>query len=362
MGFQISFQIILNNYLGQNEDRTWSLNEWISTHKKNQEKNGKLQPKNNRLHWWVPLLTSSQETSNMNTRLMMEDSWPGWQGGSSNAQIRLLAVWWHCLGAHSHGPKATYGSLTSFQNSPSCLLWKINLIWKTLPAGKHRGIGFVEFELVQDADDAIENLHNSELFGVVIKVSMARQTGMKVQVSNPNVAIWNDEEYLRNKAEYEATVSEQQGEAVEGDEPQDMEKEQPMAKKSKFLAPEAAPASQQQNPVVYFDINIGGTRAGRIVFLLRADIVPSRFISGNFWTFLNTIFFYINNLTWNSLIQERSRILSRYAHMKRGLDSKSPNFIVLSLGLCARWPPSLLSRYSKAKKCSLRSKIGRRFY
>jgi hypothetical protein len=138
----------------------------------------------------------------------------------------------------------------------------------------------VEFELVQDAQDAIDNLHHSELFGAVIKVSMARQTGVKVQVSNPNVAIWNDEAYLRSKAEFEATQGMNDYEAADAQEDEDDDAEEereevsePIAKKSKTVP---QPPAASKNPMTYFDISIGGTRAGRIVFLLRADVVPSK--------------------------------------------------------------------------------------
>jgi len=36
--------------------------------------------------------------------------------------------------------------------------------------GKHRGFGFVEFEEKEDATAAIDNMHNAELFGRVLKV------------------------------------------------------------------------------------------------------------------------------------------------------------------------------------------------
>lgn len=107
---------------------------------------------------------------------------------------------------------------------------------------------------------------------------MARQTGMKVQVSNPQVALWHDEAYLRNKAEYEAALMEARGDDNElpsdnlpkEADPANISLEstaEPTAKKAKLTS--------NTNPIVYFDISIGGSKAGRIVFLLRADVVPS---------------------------------------------------------------------------------------
>lgn len=39
---------------------------------------------------------------------------------------------------------------------------------------KHRGFAVVEFELIEDAEAAIENMHHSELFGKVLTVNIAR--------------------------------------------------------------------------------------------------------------------------------------------------------------------------------------------
>jgi peptidyl-prolyl isomerase E (cyclophilin E) len=36
--------------------------------------------------------------------------------------------------------------------------------------GQHRGFGFVEFEEKEDAAAAIDNMHNSEIYGRVLKV------------------------------------------------------------------------------------------------------------------------------------------------------------------------------------------------
>ena len=38
----------------------------------------------------------------------------------------------------------------------------------------HRGFGYVEFEEAEDAKEAIDNMDQSELFGKVIKVAMAK--------------------------------------------------------------------------------------------------------------------------------------------------------------------------------------------
>jgi len=45
--------------------------------------------------------------------------------------------------------------------------------------GKHRGFGFVEFEDKDDAAAAIDNMHNSELFGRVLRVNYAQPAKIK---------------------------------------------------------------------------------------------------------------------------------------------------------------------------------------
>ena len=45
--------------------------------------------------------------------------------------------------------------------------------------GKHRGFGFVEFEAVDDAADAIDNMHNGELYGRVMRVNYAQPMKIK---------------------------------------------------------------------------------------------------------------------------------------------------------------------------------------
>jgi peptidyl-prolyl isomerase E (cyclophilin E) len=45
--------------------------------------------------------------------------------------------------------------------------------------GKHRGFGFVEFEEKEDAAAAIDNMHNAELNGRVLKVNFAQPMKIK---------------------------------------------------------------------------------------------------------------------------------------------------------------------------------------
>jgi len=44
---------------------------------------------------------------------------------------------------------------------------------------KHKGFAFVQFDLREDAADAIDNMHNSELFGRVLRVNLAKPDAIK---------------------------------------------------------------------------------------------------------------------------------------------------------------------------------------
>ena len=44
---------------------------------------------------------------------------------------------------------------------------------------KHKGFAFVQFDDMEDAAEAIDNMHNSELFGRVLRVNLAKPDAMK---------------------------------------------------------------------------------------------------------------------------------------------------------------------------------------
>eukprot|EP00744_Colponema_vietnamica_P008697 GILI01012398.1.p2 GENE.GILI01012398.1~~GILI01012398.1.p2 ORF type:complete len:132 (-),score=44.52 GILI01012398.1:34-429(-) len=73
---------------------------------------------------------------------------------------------------------------------------------------KHRGFAFVEFEDVDDASHAVENMHESELFGKVIKVNVSSQAQLRKSASK---AVWADDEY------YKKALKEQGYDEVEED-------------------------------------------------------------------------------------------------------------------------------------------------
>ncbi|CAJ1361278.1 unnamed protein product, partial [Effrenium voratum] len=71
-----------------------------------------------------------------------------------------------------------------------------------LKTGKHRGFGFVEFQDVEDAKAAIDNMHLSEIFGRVIKVNIARAPTNK-PTTESNRPIWADDFFYRKKLKEE---------------------------------------------------------------------------------------------------------------------------------------------------------------
>lgn len=54
----------------------------------------------------------------------------------------------------------------------------------------HRGFGYVEFEQVQDAKEAIDNMDQSELYGRVIKVAAAKPQKEQNEGLGSKTAIW----------------------------------------------------------------------------------------------------------------------------------------------------------------------------
>ncbi|KAJ3292906.1 hypothetical protein HDU79_000933 [Rhizoclosmatium sp. JEL0117] len=131
----------------------------------------------------------------------------------------------------------------------------------------HRGFAFVEFESANDAREAIDNMHLSELLGKVIKVTSSKQSKIKFDSSKP---VWSDEHWLKEHAlkteddgaDQQQPATEEGGVAAEGEAGTS---DEPQPKKVKRTT---------ENPRVFFDIDIGGTKAGRIIMELRADVVP----------------------------------------------------------------------------------------
>ncbi|KAF2428749.1 peptidyl prolyl cis-trans isomerase cyclophilin [Tothia fuscella] len=60
----------------------------------------------------------------------------------------------------------------------------------------HRGFGYVEFEVAEDAREAIDNMNQSELYGRVIKVAPAKPQKDHNEGLGSRTAIWQQEGYL----------------------------------------------------------------------------------------------------------------------------------------------------------------------
>ncbi|KAL7738288.1 hypothetical protein ACLKA6_006618 [Drosophila palustris] len=123
---------------------------------------------------------------------------------------------------------------------------------------RHRGFAFIEYENYEDAASAIDNMNDSELCGRTIRVNLAKPVRVKEDSFKP---VWADDDWLQKHA----------GATLPADGEAEVDKE-------KVETPSTGPAviekSEKRNPQVFFDIRIGGNDAGRIVMLLRADVVP----------------------------------------------------------------------------------------
>ncbi|KAG7249256.1 hypothetical protein CRUP_016537, partial [Coryphaenoides rupestris] len=123
---------------------------------------------------------------------------------------------------------------------------------------KHRGFAFIEFELAEDAAAAIDNMNESELFGRTIRVNIAKPMRIKEGSSRP---VWSDDDWLKKFSGKTAEEADGEESAAPAASTETQEGEPP-AKKGRV------------NPQVYMDIKIGNKPAGRLRFVLRADIVP----------------------------------------------------------------------------------------
>ncbi|XP_046666018.1 peptidyl-prolyl cis-trans isomerase E [Homalodisca vitripennis] len=115
---------------------------------------------------------------------------------------------------------------------------------------KHRGFAFVEFEVAEDAAAAIDNMNDSELYGRTIRVNLAKPQRIKEGSSRP---VWSEDTWLQEHA----------GETLETE-----------ADTKTTAVEEDTSVKKHKNPQVYFDISIGKVNVGRIIMMLRSDVVP----------------------------------------------------------------------------------------
>lgn len=69
---------------------------------------------------------------------------------------------------------------------------EVSLPKPEVPSSKdpHRGFGYVEFEVPTDAKEAIDNMDQSELFGRIIKVAMAKPQKSTAEGLGSRTAVW----------------------------------------------------------------------------------------------------------------------------------------------------------------------------
>ncbi|KAL1591190.1 hypothetical protein WHR41_00384 [Cladosporium halotolerans] len=80
----------------------------------------------------------------------------------------------------------------------------------------HRGFGYVEFSLPEDAQEAIDNMDQAELYGRVIKVNKAKPQKQASEKLGSKTAIWEQEGYAakHNVSEEDRMVVEEDAKAA----------------------------------------------------------------------------------------------------------------------------------------------------
>ncbi|XP_041973628.1 peptidyl-prolyl cis-trans isomerase E [Aricia agestis] len=122
---------------------------------------------------------------------------------------------------------------------------------------KHRGFAFIEFENAEDAAAAIDNMNDSELFGRTIRVNIAAPQRIKEGSTRP---VWSEDSWLQKHAGETLSVNK--------------EGEDDSKEKTETSSVTPAKPIEKRNPQVYFDVSVGKQEMGRIIMMLRADIVP----------------------------------------------------------------------------------------
>lgn len=130
---------------------------------------------------------------------------------------------------------------------------------------KHRGFAFIEYEMAEDAAAAIDNMNDSELCGRTIRVNLAKPVRVK---EGSFKAVWADDDWLQKHAG--ATLTKEGTCSTDDKRSKDCETQT----EDKSTEPAVIQKPEKRNPQVFFDIRIGGNDVGRIVMLLRADVVP----------------------------------------------------------------------------------------
>ena len=122
--------------------------------------------------------------------------------------------------------------------------------------------------------------NDSELFGRTLRVNLAKPLRLRESSSRP---VWADDEWLSTFSGQHTLDQQKQAEArlheiKTGEKPEESGSEptSEAAGTKRGAEAEAGPQGKRprKNPQVYFDVKIGKSSMGRIIMLLRADVVP----------------------------------------------------------------------------------------
>ena len=137
------------------------------------------------------------------------------------AQTRLKATVYVAGLDHAVNEKILADAFIPFGNLVDVTLPKPDLPSSTDP---HRGFGYVEFESLEDAREAIDNMDQSEIFGRVVKVAQAKPQKNVTESLGSKTAVWEQEGYLAKHAvREEERLEDGYNKSVEPDTRQDVE-------------------------------------------------------------------------------------------------------------------------------------------
>ncbi|KNC75863.1 peptidyl-prolyl cis-trans isomerase E [Sphaeroforma arctica JP610] len=129
--------------------------------------------------------------------------------------------------------------------------------------GTHRGFSFLEFELQEDSNAAVDNMHEAELYGRTITVNHAKDKQLNERSMKP---VWSEESWLQKHGENATEVDDGQATLENGEA---MAVDRASADKASDDQ-----TSEGRNPIVFLDMSVGGKAVGRITIELRKDVVP----------------------------------------------------------------------------------------